>query len=879
VTDDARATDVTFSRLAGGPDDAEEVAFVGDRLFVAGGTEGIFRLDESGLVAVNEGVPLGSAVWTSIAGYETDGTTVLLASCDPCQAGPDGRYASIIRSVDGARTWHPVTTRERIDLRVVGTGEPWSLAEARPEYVPGDPGFAALQLVARAPRHDEPDGGTIFAAARGGVWRSANGGDSWAPVVSGLGGLGTRGVAGDPNDGQRVLLGADGLGSLSSDDGFEHVDLVLRDPPGAPGWSPRAYATVFDTTRSPSGAIVALGDAGAREGGIYESAGPHPGRWQDTGFTDEVPGMRPTSVAVGRDLHGERVLLATAHPGGGVVRKVAGGPWVRVDASDAYSDPKSIRRADLRWVRDTPVVYLLDPMAGVYRSNDAGLTWSLIWRNRSNTPGTGGLAVTPGADVVFVASSQGVHRLEGAASGTVEDGGIVLSQLGTFRRASDVALDDEGRLWVVTGILSASPPRLAVSWDPMADEPTVHDLATEDYANTVIWPDSLHVTYDGCVIVADTAFGTFRGCHSDADVEPWLPVDIELHPLEQSEGPDAPIEPLVEAVAPAFVDPFVVHVAPDGDDARDGLTAEAAVLTLGRAQEVLQERFGEEARDLHSDVLVQVRSGRYVGQSVTWTFTHPRHTVRIAGHGDGADALKPSFVGCGEPSCALARPWFFLPISGGEATNVQLVNLRVAKYIRAIVFQGGADLETGWNGSNVVHRCDFYNIGTRYRSDISLEVWSPSIITLKNSRSNLIWHNRFSDSSNRMDHTNGHFHTIYANRGASDNSIRFNEITNTSGDFRTRNQSDRNVFADNVVRESFLTSLVTDWHSEVETESCQTEISGNTWLGDWHCELPDEAFRRTTASPDGRCASSNLPDYTDPVPNEFLPAGPACVVH
>lgn len=879
VTTDARATDVTFSRLPGGPDQAEEVAFVGDRLYVAGGSEGLFRLDGSDLVAVSEGVPLGAAIWTSIAGYEHDDSTVLFAACDPCQAAPDGRYASIIRSVDGGRTWDPVTTEEHVDLRVVGTGEPWSLAEARPEYVPGDPGFSTLQLVARAPQDGGLGGGTIFAAAPGGVWRSADGGDTWAPVVHGLGGLGTRGVAGDPIGGQRVFLGADGLGSLASDDGLDDVDIVLRDPPGAPGWSPRAYATVFDTTTSPSTAIVALGDAGKREGGIYASAGSGPDRWEDTGFTADVPGMRPTSLAVGRDARGDRVLLATAHPGGGIARKVAEESWVRVDADDAYSDPKSIRRADLHWVRGTGVVYLLDPTAGVFRSDDAGLTWTLIWRNPSNVPRTGGLAVTPDADVVFVASNQGVHRLQGATSGTVEDGGIDLTQLGTFRRASDVALDDEGRLWVVTGILSASPPRLAVSWDPLADEPTIHDLATEDYVNTAIRPDSLHITDEGCVIVADTSFGTVRGCHSDTDVEPWLPVDIELHPLEQSEGPDAPIESVDETAAPALADPFVVHVAPDGDDARDGLSADAAVLTLSRAQEILQERFGDGARELDSDVLIQVRPGRYVGQSVTWTFTHPEHTVRIAGHADAPGAFKPSFVGCGEPSCASARPWFFLPNGDGEATNVQLVNLRVAKYNRAIVFQGGADIETGWNGFNVVHRSDFYNIGTRYRSDIGLEVWSPSIISLKNSRSNRIWHNRFSDSSNRLDHTNGHFHTIYANRGASDNSVRFNEIVNTSGDFRTRNQSDRNVFADNVIRESFLTSLVTDWHSEVETESCETEISGNTWFGDWHCELPDEDFRRTTASPDGRCASSDLEDYTVSVPNEYLPAGPTCVVH
>ena len=164
------------------------------------------------------------------------------------------------------------------------------------------------------------------------------------------------------------------------------------------------------------------------------------------------------------------------------------------------------------------------------------------------------------------------------------------------------------------------------------------------------------------------------------------------------------------------------------------------------------------------------------------------------------------------------RPWFHLIGGRGQATNVQLVNLRVTKYLRAVVFEGGRDLDSEWNGSNMIHRCAFHNIGTRYRSDVTPEVWSPAVMALRNSRANLIWQNRITDSSNRMDHANEWFHSVYASNGLSDNSIQFNEIINTSGDFHTRNQSDRNVFANNVMRESFYWALVTDWSSEVETD-------------------------------------------------------------
>jgi hypothetical protein len=151
-----------------------------------------------------------------------------------------------------------------------------------------------------------------------------------------------------------------------------------------------------------------------------------------------------------------------------------------------------------------------------------------------------------------------------------------------------------------------------------------------------------------------------------------------------------------------------------------------------------------------------------------------------------------------------------------------------------------------------------------------------AVMALRNSRANLIWQNVITDSSNRMDHANEWFHTVYAAHGSSDNSIQFNEIVNSSGDFHTRNQSDRNVFANNTIRESFYWALITDWASEVEADSCQTEVSGNIWLGDWYCELNPNEFRRETASPDGRCERAGLEDYVVRARNEHLPSGSSC---
>jgi hypothetical protein len=61
VSTNARARVVIFTQVSGGPDTSEEVVFVGDTLYVAGGTHGIYRLEGSSLVGANTGVPLGVA--------------------------------------------------------------------------------------------------------------------------------------------------------------------------------------------------------------------------------------------------------------------------------------------------------------------------------------------------------------------------------------------------------------------------------------------------------------------------------------------------------------------------------------------------------------------------------------------------------------------------------------------------------------------------------------------------------------------------------------------------------------------------------------------------------------------------------------------------
>ena len=869
-----------FRQLAGGPQEPDEVAWVGDTLVVAGGRDGLFRLDGELLVTMNQGVPLGTSAWTTIGGYATRTGKVLFAACTDCDVAPDGTRAGVVRSVDGGATWHSITPPGAVDLSVAGQSRPWLLAAELGETVPGGPAFRPLHLVARRAPDGDPDMASVSIAAVGAVWQSDDGGAGWQPAVVGLGGLGARGAAAGGADPGWLMTSTPERGSVVSTDWFRSASFVPWTGEGiGPLARPVAAGVATDPTGAPGTVAVAVAStAQPAAGEVFISRDPaDPGSWVSTGFNAAFPGMRATSAAIGRDASGAEVLVATAHPGGGIVRKVGAGPWSRVGSGPASTDIPAIARADLAWIPGTGVLYLFDPPTGIHRSTDSGGTWQHIWAVRSNRAPTARIAITHDPAVLYASTNQGLFRLDGADHGTIAAGDITLSQLGTFRKPGPITMDRHGRLWVATEPLAGSPARLAVSWDPGGPEPTFHDLASEAYVNAVITPDAITVADDGRVLLADTELGVFVGLPAARIQEPWLSPDVVIHARSADEGPLVPVEPLDPAVAPPLESPYVVWVAAEGDDSASGAAAASPVRTLERAHALLVERFGADAERLDRDVRIRISSGRYEDQHVRWTFTHPEHVVRLEGYAPGLWTSKPRFVGCVRPGCASTRAWFELARGDGEPTNVQIVNIQVTTYHRAVILRGGPDPATEWNGGNVVHRSDFRNIGTRFRTDITPEVWSPAILVLHNSRSNRIWGNRVSGSANRLDHANSWFHTIYASHRSTDNVIRNNLIVDTSGDFHVRDGSDRNTFAGNVMVGSFYRAIVTEWSAADETDVCETAIDANVVIGDWYCRDELKLWTRSTTSPDGRCGSSGVPDFAAGSPNVVGPALPACV--
>jgi hypothetical protein len=532
VTDTARADGATFVAVPGAPETVEEVAIVGEGVYVAAGMDGLFRLDESSWTRLEVGVPEGSD-WATIAGLDLGSKPLLFAGCVDCAPAEDGHLATVIRSTDGGSSWQNVTGPDDLDFDVVGSGERWLMADGVPDYMPGARDAIvsqfALKEVAAPGGASEPQVLVLW-AGRGGLWRSIDAGATWAPAVDGLSEANSEGLAIEPSDPERVVQGAAHFGLQASDDGFRtvHVDAFLELPPLAGHSHPAALRTAFDPTTDPATVIVAAADAeDARVGGVFETIDPWSrDAWVDLGFTEAMPKHQPTSVAVGSDDGGRRIILAVAQPKGGLVRRVGEGPWQHVEGTDAFTKA-SRQKSELLWITGTSLIYAYDLGRGIYRSSDRGLSFELIWEHPSTALGTGAIAAsTEDPSTLYVAAEDGLYRLEGAVSASAGSSGAGSSEVGSLetgepgalvvsrldpRTMADVVVRPDGAVWAVAHPTADAPTTVLFLPEPGADPSVIHEYTDDLLANTMVVPETMVVMEDGTVLVGGSRSGTLRG--------------------------------------------------------------------------------------------------------------------------------------------------------------------------------------------------------------------------------------------------------------------------------------------------------------------------------------------------------------------------------
>jgi Right handed beta helix region len=246
----------------------------------------------------------------------------------------------------------------------------------------------------------------------------------------------------------------------------------------------------------------------------------------------------------------------------------------------------------------------------------------------------------------------------------------------------------------------------------------------------------------------------------------------------------------------ASVAAITVYLAPSskgGSDQHTGLSPSSPVLTLARAQQVLQQR------NPTGNVEVRIEQGTYVAGQTRWTFYVPGHTISflpvnyVVGKGrpPGGD---PVFTDTTLGRAHTAGWWLQAqepasgPLHDGGTTGLRFYYLRVQDYTNGISFDGQAGHASkdhqnppmyikpsaGVNG-NTVFGMTFADLG---------DLFAPGqtgfgAILLTDSSGNRITNNTFDHIENAAA-TAGKIHGIYVTHFSSSNSITANKFTTIS---------------------------------------------------------------------------------------------------
>ncbi|HXG58857.1 MAG TPA: hypothetical protein VNL91_07525 [Thermoanaerobaculia bacterium] len=402
----------------------------------------------------------GGKTWESFRVPNQDAYAFAIDPKNPkvIYAGGRGSEHQMRRSSDGGMTWKPVgeglpetsikllaIPRERASTVyvVMGFGQLFKTGDGGDTWTELDLGLQGTDDLFSLDI-DPHDPLTLFAGTENGLRKSTDGGESWSTVGGGLGNWYCKGVALHPKEQGVVYAGTTGKGFFRSTDGGETFEPLSNGL--AAGWTEKIYAP------PEGGPIFAQLSVG-----LYRQDGP--GAWTelqapfDPGDTLKIDGVifdRQSAKRVfahdgakwWRSEDGGRAWQQVEVPEPSMREMMRGklsGPEFHALAQDA-GDPK-IFYAGGSWSKDTggaPVnksinggkkweaagtgitgsVTLLRPAApgivyaavgkdGVYRTADAGKSWSLMGR-----PGEiRELAVDPTKpERLFVSAKGGLFR-------------------------------------------------------------------------------------------------------------------------------------------------------------------------------------------------------------------------------------------------------------------------------------------------------------------------------------------------------------------------------------------------------------------------------------------------------------------------------------
>ncbi|MGA0610317.1 hypothetical protein [Caldimonas sp. KR1-144] len=249
--------------------------------------------------------------------------------------------------------------------------------------------------------------------------------------------------------------------------------------------------------------------------------------------------------------------------------------------------------------------------------------------------------------------------------------------------------------------------------------------------------------------------------------------------------------------AVAHANPF--HLAPDGNDARDGTSRATAVATLNRAWELAA------AQPAGTAATVLVHPGVYTGQ---WIRIQGSPPTAVTLRGVAGDGKRPVFEG--GPNAR--ETWLRLWASDGRPTGLTIEGLVIRGYYTAISLDGKRDDPSTGNEGTVIRDNLFERIGTIATNDP--KALSTAAIRFVNSSRNTVERNRFVGIRNVSGC--GALHALYLAHFSSRNRI----VDNTVDDFcgsavKLRDRSNDNMITGNVYRHAQAAPAIEEWFCDM----------------------------------------------------------------
>lgn len=501
-----------------------------------GGANTLWKVNGTDVSTLTEitGTLSTASLWSSLDVYRSGTNSIVWATC--YEARKNGTFGeAVVVSRDSGTTWNLTVTHAGTSKNMP-SGLHWWHMDDSPSVAVNKPGYDGNWI-----RTEPGNRGVVFVGGRGGVWRTADDGATWNPVVEGLLAAMSHGAWPSTENPAWVAHCDVDWGLMLSLNRFK--DVPTRHTPAATGsnTADNSYGACFNSR----GLLVGFGSRSDKLntplGSVYSTANPGAGAaatWVSQQWEDAFPAgttlplvPRCLGLVDGVNATGQRVILAVAQgpstavgsneiAAGGLYRKVVTtepntGTWSEVGGPTLFAGNGAgdMVEPDLYWPAGSAVLYAWDRQTGLWRGTNYGATWARISTETTSAMFTGFLA---GKDVntLFLSTSTQLLRFDNAVNRATTLPPVVVTLPPTCTRPSVVVWEPVRGGLLIGSCLGSTP--VGMWFAPDADTTTTPawtEVSGEDYKRMCVFPTNINAGTDG------TVYNSMRG-NADVIIDP-----------------------------------------------------------------------------------------------------------------------------------------------------------------------------------------------------------------------------------------------------------------------------------------------------------------------------------------------------------------------